>query len=91
MPQVLVEHDPSPMKLEVLGAEDWPLVTDGVGTETRDYPTTETSYILEGHAEIRVDGEGDISIGPGDLVTVMPQTHCVWNITKAIQRHYSIG
>lgn len=84
---VLVENDPSPMKLEVLGAEDWPLVVDSIGTVERTINNTETSYILDGEAQIVVQGELPIIIKEGDLLTIMPHTQCVWTITKAIHRH----
>ena len=48
MPQVLVEHDPSPMKLEVLDVEEWPTVIEPVGSSEHVYRQTETSYIVGG-------------------------------------------
>jgi hypothetical protein len=83
----LVENDPSPMKLEVLGAEDWPLVIDSIGSFERTIDSTEISYIIDGEAEIVAEGEPPINIKEGDLLTIMPDTQCVWTITKAIQRH----
>ena len=91
MNQILVEHDPSPMKLEVLNVDDWPVMREAVGQVKRHYPQTELSYIVEGGGSITADGAAPVYFGPGDLVTVMPQTQCVWNITEAIERHYSNG
>ena len=79
------------MKLEVLSVDDWPLVEEPVGSIRRSVRNTETSFILAGAAVIcSAEGE-EISVGPGDLVTVMPHTDCTWNITEAIERHYSNG
>ena len=91
MNKVLVEQNPSPMKLEVLGIDDWPVTRDAIGTSERNYPQSETSYILEGSGEIRVPNNETISITAGDLITVMPETRCVWNITEEIERHYYKG
>ena len=91
MNSILVEHDPSPMKLEVLGMEDWPLSREPVSVQEKSYRQTETTFILEGRAEItRQDGE-TIAIQPGDLVTFMPEARCTWTITEAIERHYRKG
>lgn len=79
------------MKLEVLGVDDWPVAMEPVGTTERMVEVTETSYILAGTGEISAPGEPPVSFSPGDLVTVMPHTLCVWNITEAIERHYNKG
>jgi uncharacterized cupin superfamily protein len=91
MPQILVEHDPSPMKLEVLDVEEWPTVVEPVGSSEHDYRQTETSYIVEGEGAIKAVGEEAVLIGTGDLVTILPDTICTWTITKEIERHYSKG
>lgn len=88
---VLVEHDPSPLKLEVLGVFEWPVSEESGQRTHRCQPGTETSYILEGEARVDVPGQPPVDVSEGDLVTVMPQTECVWTITKAIVRHYSNG
>lgn len=91
MPRVLVERSPSPMKLDVLGVEDWPLVVEPAGRVVRHCPTTETSYIASGAGEISVRGEEPVPFAAGDLVTVMPDTECAWDITEEIERHYYKG
>jgi uncharacterized cupin superfamily protein len=91
MNKVLVEQDPSPMKLEVLGVDDWPVAREAVGVSKREYTVSETSYIIEGSGEIKIPDNESVSFSAGDLVTVMPETCCIWNITEAIERHYSKG
>ncbi len=91
MSAVLVEQFPSPMKLEVLGVDDWPIVTEPVGTTERYNESTETSLIASGSGEIIVKNEDPVTFAAGDLLTVMPHTRCVWNITEAIERHYYKG
>ena len=91
MAVVLVEHYPSPLKLEVLGVFDWPESRESGQREFAGVPTTETSYILEGAARISFADQPPVEVSEGDLVTIMPHTACVWIITKAIVRHYSNG
>ena len=91
MTQVLVEQYPSPMKLEVLNVDDWPILQHEAGRFETCEERTETSLIVEGEAEIQVDGEQPVLIREGDLVTILPGTRCSWHITKAIKRHHSLG
>ena len=87
MNQVLVEGDPSPMKLEIMGAEDWPLLSHAQGSYQHTVNATETSYIVNGSATIVCGNSAPTAVNEGDLLTIMPDTQCVWTITKAIQRH----
>lgn len=91
MSRILVEHDPSPMKLEVLGVEDWPIATRPVSSGPLEYNQTETMYIVEGSADLTADGQDPVSIAEGDLVTIMPGTRCHWTITLEIVCHYRTG
>lgn len=79
------------MKLEVLNVDDWPLVHEKQGVSHKTNSNTETSYIVSGAGEIStLEGE-KITFAQGDLITVMPDTECTWNITEAIDRHYYNG
>ena len=91
MNDILIEHDPSPMKLEVLGVEDWPVCSEAVSVAERLYARTETTYIVQGCAEITPQGGETVVINPGDLVTFMPESRCTWKITEAMERHYCAG
>lgn len=87
MSQALKESDPSPMKLEILGVEDWPLVINAVGQMETRTTVTETSYIAEGAAEITAEDGAVTAVGAGDLLTLLPDGQFRWTITKEIHRH----
>jgi len=54
-----------------------------------EYDSKETFYIIEGEAEI-VSDKDKIEFGPGDLVTVYPETgKCKWNVKKTIKKYYT--
>ena len=91
MPSVLVEQNPSPMKLEVMGVEDWPLRVDAEGALDAESADTGTSYIVRGEAVLQASGEDPVAVGEGDLVVILPGTRCRWTITKEIERHHSNG
>ncbi|MBN2157609.1 MAG: DUF861 domain-containing protein [Candidatus Lokiarchaeota archaeon] len=81
---------PTEKELQALGVKKWPKWSSppppGFDWE---YDGKEIFYVLEGEAEI--DSEGDkISFGPGDLVTVLPETgKCHWTVKKQIKKHYN--
>ncbi|MGI9303598.1 MAG: cupin domain-containing protein [Gammaproteobacteria bacterium] len=91
MTQILVEHDPSPMKLEVMAVDSWPVVDKPVSTFSRDYEQTQTCYIAEGHALVSAEGGEAVEVGEGDLVTLMPGLSCTWDIQSAMKIHYLCG
>lgn len=92
MTQILVEKDPSPMKLEVLGVEDWEVWEKEPSEFAWQYPQTETCYVLEGEAVITPDGGGEaVTIGAGDMVVFMAGLSCRWQVRAPIRKHYKIG
>jgi len=91
MSNLLVESDPSPMKLEILNVDDWPVTKEACGSVSRSNNATEMHYIVEGAGEIFTEAGDHIRFAAGDMVTVMPDTTCTWNITEAIERHSSSG
>ncbi|MBX2882531.1 MAG: DUF861 domain-containing protein [Granulosicoccus sp.] len=91
MANVLVETDPSPMKLEILNVDDWPIKTLPCGPVSQTNSGTEMHYIIEGAGEITSDDGAHITFVAGDMITVMPDTTCTWNITESVEKHSSIG
>jgi uncharacterized cupin superfamily protein len=47
---ITVEHNPSPMKLDVMNVDTWPIWTKRYQRSNGNYDTKETCYILEGEA-----------------------------------------
>ena len=91
MSKILVEHDPSPMKLEVMGVEDWPIWTKDVSTFEWHYEKTETCYLLEGDVIIKPDAGDPVRLRAGDLVTFLAELSCTWEIRAPVKKHYRLG
>lgn len=89
MTQILIEHAPSPMKLEILNVEDWPVVHKPVGVHSSSATASETCYIEEGEAEIIVDGEPPVRARSGDLLTIMPGRDFIWDVKTAMTIYQS--
>ena len=91
MSELLIEHNPSPLKLEVLGVDDWPLRTDDVSTFVARYETTEVSYVTAGEAIVTTQNGESILAREGDMITCMPGSECKWVIKETLTRHYRVA
>ena len=88
MSDILIERDVSPLKLEVLGVEDWAMRREEVASSERAFAQTETTYIVSGRAEIILPDGELLEIDAGDLVTFLPDSRCVWKVIEAMERAY---
>ncbi len=91
MDSILHEHNPSPMKLDVMGVDVWPIWKKEVSTFPWTYDQSETCYILEGRVIVTPDGGKPVELGRGDLVTFPAGMSCTWEILEPIKKHYSFG
>ncbi|MDH3466018.1 MAG: cupin domain-containing protein [Gammaproteobacteria bacterium] len=91
MSELLVEHNPSPLKLEVLGVDDWPVRTENVSTFSARYETTEVSFVTAGEAIITTQSGESILVREGDIITCMPGLNCSWAIKEMLTRHYRVA
>lgn len=91
MSKILIEHDPSPMKLEVIGVDSWPLSTRGVSTFQRRYDQTEMCYFLEGDVIVTPADGQPVKMGEGDLVTFLADLSCTWEVRSPVRKHYRVG
>ncbi|OGT89041.1 MAG: cupin [Gammaproteobacteria bacterium RIFOXYA12_FULL_61_12] len=91
MNEILCEHKPAPVKLEVLGVYDWPIWKKEVSTFPWTYSDKETCYILKGRVIVTPDGGQPQEFKRGDLVTFPAGLSCTWEILEAIEKHYELG
>ncbi len=87
--KVLVEK-PTDQKLKDLDAKSWPIWTKEASSFDWYYDEKEICYFLEGEVTVKTS-DGEISFGKGDLVTFPQGLKCVWNIKKAVKKHYKFG
>jgi uncharacterized cupin superfamily protein len=86
--QILVEHNPSPAKLDVMGIYDWPIWQKEVSTFPWQYDRQETCYLLEGEVIVTPKDGEPIKIQRGDLVTFPAGLSCTWEILQDVKKHY---
>ena len=89
MDDIIIEHNVTPAKLDVLYVDDWPIWTKEVSEFDWEYDRTETCYIVEGEAIVTPEGKEPTTIKTGDMVTFPKGMKCVWKITEAIEKHYN--
>lgn len=92
MSLALVERYPSPVKLDVMGVEDWPLRRFGTCRFECSYRNTETCYVVSGRAVITPrDGGEPVFLHEGDLVTLLPGLDCTWETFDSFSMHHRAG
>lgn len=91
MDSIIIEHNVTPAKLDVLYVDDWPIWTKEVSEFDWEYDKSETCYIVEGSAVVTAEGQQPVTIGEGDMVTFPKGMKCRWKITEAIEKHYSFS
>jgi uncharacterized protein len=91
MDLITVEHNPSPMKLDVMDVDTWPIWTKEVSKFEWSYDTREICYILEGEAIVTPESGDPVTIGERDLVNFSPGLKCTWEVVAPIRKHYRLG
>lgn len=90
MDLITVEHKVTPMKLEVLGVEAWPVWKKEVSEFAWSYDAKEVCYILEGEVVVTPDGGEPVTLRPGDLVNFPQGLSCTWQVLSPVKKHYRI-
>ena len=86
--QILLERNPSPMKLEVMGVYDWPIWRREASRFAWTYQQQETCYILRGRFTVTPEGGESQHFQRGDLITFPQGMQCTWEITEDVEKHY---
>lgn len=87
MAKITVEKA-NPEKLKTLEVFSWPTWSKEVSKFPWTYGSQEIAYVLEGEVTVTPDGGEPVSFGVGDLVTFPAGMSCVWEVKKALRKHY---
>ena len=75
-----------------LGCRRWATWGCGVSKFPWTYSDTETCLLIAGKVTVTPDGGGaPVTLQPGDIATFPAGMSCVWDVTEAIQKHYSFS
>ena len=89
MDMILVEHNPSSAKLDVMGVFGWPIWSKEVSEFPWTYDREESCYLIEGEVIVTPEGGEPIKISAGDFVTFPKGMSCTWNILEDVKKHYT--
>ena len=81
---------PTSEKLNALKILSWPIWAKEVSSFDWYYDEKEVCYFLEGEVTVKTS-DGEVAFGKGNLVTFPQGLKCVWNIKKAVRKHYKFG
>ena len=88
MNPITIEHNVTPVKLDVMYVDSWPIWSKGISEFDWEYDQQETCYIIEGTAIVTPEDGEPVTITSGDLVVFPRGMKCVWKVTQAIKKHY---
>lgn len=89
--EITVEK-PDAAKLASLGVDNWPTWSKEVSNFPWSYSSQEIAYILEGEVTVTpTNGGSPVSFIAGDLVTFPAGLSCIWDVKKALHKHYQFG
>lgn len=91
MPEITVEHQPDPTRLQSLGVKSWATWSKEPSTFPWTYSEQEIAYILEGEVTVTTKDGATVDFGAGDLVTFPAGISCTWHVKKALRKHYQFG
>lgn len=86
--EILLERNPSPLKLEVLGVENWGIWRKEASTFPWTYNQQETCYIIKGRFVVTPDGGTAQEFQRGDLITFPRGMSCTWEILEDVEKYY---
>ncbi len=86
--QVIVR---SPSADEIQQAKKWPIWSKEVSKFDWTYGDKETCLILEGEVEVTNKNGKIFSFKEGDYVIFPQGMSCIWNVKRAVKKHYYFG
>lgn len=70
------------------GIRNWPVWQKEISRFDWEYDSDEECLILEGEVTVETN-DGPVSVKKGDFVTFKKGLKCVWDVKKAIRKHYN--
>ncbi len=90
MSKVIIRK-PSKEELEKLGIDSWGIWEKEPSTFDWEYDFTETFYVFEGKATVKLENGEEVSFSAGDLVTFPKGIKCTWTVHERIKKAYTFG
>ena len=82
---------PSQEDLKNMAVHSWPIWEKEPSTFDWHYDEKETCYLLKGDVTVTTKDGKSVRFGEGDFITFPKGLDCVWDIKKAVRKHYNFG
>ncbi|XP_027148260.1 uncharacterized protein LOC113748879 [Coffea eugenioides] len=87
---IKIIKNPPESRLSDLGVRTWPKWGCPPSKFPWTYSSKETCYLLKGKVKVYPDGSEEVvEIGAGDLVEFPKGMSCTWDVSEAVDKHYS--
>ncbi len=89
---IKIERNPPESRLAQLGVKSWPKWGCEASKFPWTYTTKERCYLLKGKVKVYPDGAKNnecVEIGAGDLVEFPKGMSCTWDVSVAVDKHYT--
>jgi len=86
----IIDRHPSQSRLAELGIRSWPKWGCPPGKFALKYDAEETCYIVKGKVRVCVKGSSEyVELGAGDLAVIPKGLSCTWDVSVAVDKHYT--
>ncbi len=82
---------PSQDKLDQLKVTSWGVWEKDISRFNWFYDEKEMCYFLKGEVTIETEDGRKVDIEKGDFVEFPEGLRCIWDIKKAVKKHYKFG
>ena len=89
--KVLIKSPCTASMIIQYGIKNWPIWECAPSNFSWHYIDKEICFIVEGEAEILIEGGESHFIKAGDLVEFPEGLICKWEISKSIKKHFRLG
>ncbi|KAJ8904467.1 hypothetical protein NDN08_000984 [Rhodosorus marinus] len=86
--QIEVVRGADEATINKFGCRSWPVWSSETGTFPWEYSENERCLLIDGNVTVTPEGGEPVSFGAGDMVTFPAGMKCMWDVKKAVNKHY---
>ncbi|XP_073288549.1 uncharacterized protein [Primulina huaijiensis] len=91
--KIIVQRNPSESQLSELGIKSWPKWGCSPGKYQLKFDAQETCYLVRGRVKVypknSTTDQETVEFGAGDLVIIPKGLSCTWDVSVAVDKHYT--
>ena len=87
----IIIEKPNQKKLDILDVYNWSIWSCEKSVFDWEYNDNEVCFLLEGEVEVKTEDGKVFNFAKGDMVSFPKGLKCIWNVKKAVRKHYKFG